>query len=284
MKRSTLIVLLILACLTTAAVSTQAAPGVTIEQMGMVAPGLRGYVLVADSDSAAEVNSFQFDITGNPHQVWENLAGPETILLDDQGPGYLPEWERWDTRLLNSSSQIISIPGFPITSETNDNSNPAGLTLTGVAGVGTLSVDGLSYTPTAAGPVMSFAQVIVPVGNTVEVDGLFITEISPGVAGPVVIDQTLAGVALLAGDANGDGTVNPTDLAALTLNWLGTDKVWTEGDFNFDGNVNPTDLADLTLNWLQSLPSSPAPVFAPEPGSIALLALGGAAILRRRRA
>ncbi len=82
------------------------------------------------------------------------------------------------------------------------------------------------------------------------------------------------------GDANGDGNVNPTDLAALTLNWLGTDAMWQGGDFNYDGVVNPTDLAALTLNWLESIPTAPATV--PEPTSLALLALGGVALVCRR--
>ncbi len=87
------------------------------------------------------------------------------------------------------------------------------------------------------------------------------------------------------GDGNLDGKVNPTDLADLTLNWLGSNKGWADGDYNGDGLVNPTDLAELTLNWLfdNGLGAQTAPATIPEPASVALLALGGIALLRRRR-
>ncbi|MCD6365320.1 MAG: trypsin-like serine protease [Planctomycetes bacterium] len=81
------------------------------------------------------------------------------------------------------------------------------------------------------------------------------------------------------GDCDRDGDVDATDLATLGINWSpsGTDKTWTQGDFSGDGNVDATDLADLGLNW------SPSGYAMPEPGTLALLALGGIAILRRRQ-
>ncbi|MCG8615164.1 MAG: dockerin type I domain-containing protein, partial [Desulfobacterales bacterium] len=89
------------------------------------------------------------------------------------------------------------------------------------------------------------------------------------------------------GDANGDGIVNPTDLASLTLNWLGTGQTWQGGDFNYDGTVNPTDLAAMTLNWLNSVTlvdgDSSGGGGVPEPTALALLGLGTVALMRRRR-
>ena len=264
-----------------ATVSTTLAQSVTVEQLGMVAPGLRGYQITADSGGAAEVNSFQFNVTGNPHQVWDANIGPATVFTDDQGPGFLAAWEAWDTRVLAPLSDLISIPGFPITSETNDGTNPAGLTLTGHAGVGDLSVDGMSYTPSTASSNTTFLQVIVPVGNTVDVDGSFITEVSPGVLQSVTINETLSGIALLEGDTDADGTVGPADLTTLKLNWLSSGKAWPDGDFNFDGSVGPADLTAMKLNWLASGPSAPQPESIPEPATAVLAVLGAGAFLRR---
>ncbi len=81
------------------------------------------------------------------------------------------------------------------------------------------------------------------------------------------------------GDTNLDHTVNPTDLATLTLNWLGAGG-WALGDFSGDGVINPTDLASLTLNWLNTNPTTPATV--PEPHTLALLAVAAAPLPRRR--
>jgi len=57
--------------------------------------------------------------------------------------------------------------------------------------------------------------------------------------------------ARIPGDANGDGKIDPTDLATLLDNWnpVGTGASWEEGDFNGDGKVDPTDLADLLDHW-----------------------------------
>jgi hypothetical protein len=86
------------------------------------------------------------------------------------------------------------------------------------------------------------------------------------------------------GDANNDGGVNVGDLGILAANWqqvtiLG--KSWDQGDFTGDDIVNVGDLGVLAANW--GWTGSPAGPKAPEPASLALLALGGLAMLRRRR-
>ena len=97
----------------------------------------------------------------------------------------------------------------------------------------------------------------------------------------------------LAGDANLDGTVNNTDLVALLTHFTLSGQTQATGDFNGDGTVNNTDLVALLTDYTQSLPGffpispaggglgSSAP--APEPASLALFGLGGAALLIRRR-
>ncbi len=80
------------------------------------------------------------------------------------------------------------------------------------------------------------------------------------------------------GDFNLDGEVNAGDLALLATNYglVGT-WGWATGDGNGDGNVDAGDLAMLATNYGTVV----HPV--PEPVTLSLLAVGGAALLRRRK-
>jgi hypothetical protein len=79
------------------------------------------------------------------------------------------------------------------------------------------------------------------------------------------------------GDFNLDGEVNAGDLALLATNY-GTvgDWGWATGDGNGDGNVDAGDLAMLATNYGTVVHT------VPEPVTMSLLAIGGAALLRRR--
>ena len=79
---------------------------------------------------------------------------------------------------------------------------------------------------------------------------------------------------LIPGDANKDDIVNAADFAILSANWLATGVGFAGGDFNLDGIVNAADFALLSGDWQSH---------APEPATMTVLALGGLALLRRRR-
>ena len=100
---------------------------------------------------------------------------------------------------------------------------------------------------------------------------------------------------LLPGDLNLDGDVDSSDYITLKENFGETDATWSHDDFNDDGLVGYDDLFALMTNF--GYKSNPHPIMTPpsggsistgdmaavpEPGSAILLALGAAALLRRR--
>ncbi len=91
----------------------------------------------------------------------------------------------------------------------------------------------------------------------------------------------------LAGDADHDGDVDSDDYIILKR-FLGEGRVWEEGDFDFDGDVDRHDLTLLMENYglfldYGVLDAPAAPGAVPEPAAATLLAIGGLALLRRRR-
>jgi hypothetical protein len=98
---------------------------------------------------------------------------------------------------------------------------------------------------------------------------------------------------MLPGDADLDGDVDSYDYITLKANFGRTDATWSQGDFNGDHLVGYEDFIALTTNFgynphlMMTPPSggyiSTGGTAMPEPGSAILLALGAAALLRRRR-
>ena len=90
------------------------------------------------------------------------------------------------------------------------------------------------------------------------------------------------GVAPIAGDANGDGKVDGSDVTILAGNWqygVGSSEetaTWSMGDFNGDGQVDGSDVTILAGNWQYGVDAAAASV--PEPSMIALAFAGLLAI------
>ena len=88
----------------------------------------------------------------------------------------------------------------------------------------------------------------------------------------------------LRGDLDGDGFVGINDLNIILTNW---NQVIPPGnptaDVNADGFVGIADLNIILANWNNGAPLPPGGAAVPEPATGALLTLGVAALIRRRR-
>ncbi len=80
------------------------------------------------------------------------------------------------------------------------------------------------------------------------------------------------------GDATFDGVCDTADYFALAGNWF-LEGFWPDGDFTCDGVVDTADYFVLADHWFLS-DTAGAP--APEPTTLALAALGAAALFSRR--
>ena len=93
-----------------------------------------------------------------------------------------------------------------------------------------------TYTPSSASVASASLQVIVK-----------------GAATQAYYDGAqwfIPGSTLKAGDVNGDGAINLTDLSLLSSHWnTASGATRAQGDLNGDGAVNLTDLSILSSNW-----------------------------------
>ncbi len=85
----------------------------------------------------------------------------------------------------------------------------------------------------------------------------------------------------ITGDLDGDGFVGIDDLNIVLANWnQNVPPANPLADPSGDGFVGIDDLNEVLGNWNAGTP--PAPAAVPEPAAVALLGLGGLAMLRRR--
>ena len=99
-------------------------------------------------------------------------------------------------------------------------------------------------------------------------------------------NSVLVGAELI-GDSNADGSVDLTDLSTVLNNFGSTTSAWTSGNFDGATTIDLTDLSDVLNNFGATNPNAsfaaPAVTATPEPTSLAMVGLGAAALLRRRK-
>ncbi len=90
------------------------------------------------------------------------------------------------------------------------------------------------------------------------------------------------------GDSNADGAVDLTDLSTVLNNFGSTTAAWTSGNFDGGPTIDLTDLSDVLNNFGATNPNASADaigvaVATPEPGTLAVLAMGAMAVMAKRR-
>ncbi|MCX5683616.1 MAG: PEP-CTERM sorting domain-containing protein, partial [Planctomycetota bacterium] len=130
-----------------------------------------------------------------------------------------------------------------------------------------------SLLPLPYGPATEYSEAN-PFGDT--------TDVAPNA---ILVRYTLIG------DVDLNGVVNDDDITLLTGNYLGTGMDWFGGDvFMYDGVVGDDDVTLQAGNYLGSVGQVTGGFVGvgeigavPEPATMGLLLLGGAALLARRR-
>jgi hypothetical protein len=168
---------------------------------------------------------------------------------------------------------------------------------------GTLTVNILDGGGTAAGDyvtLLSSLGGVAPAGPPAVTLGTLPVDWTSGTIdwvqqGPslwaLILSDLVAGVILQdPGDTNGDRIVDATDLtnfqAAFGLSGATLDALAFDADFDNDGDADLDDFVTLRQYFGTDFNPAPAPAnpaATPEPATMSLLALGGLAILRRRR-
>jgi len=163
------------------ALVSQANAAIVMQQVENAAPNanLQSFTVHAVAGAGELVNSIAgVSISGGIHNVTPAFGQPSVTRAQWDAPNGAGDqaWKVYDTYLLFSPSNASEVVGFiGSATETNDNSNPAGLSLSASGQSATIGLgsykfssatDQITLTPAAAAQDLAFLQVVLPKGTS----------------------------------------------------------------------------------------------------------------------
>ena len=113
-------------------------------------------------------------------------------------------------------------------------------------------------------------------GSTLDLNGLHLYCQGLDDQGAAILNGLL--INLMPGDVNGDWFVASDDLVTVLTWWGRTGMDRQHGDLTGEGFVGVDDYVEVLTYWGTGTPPEPTP----EPGTLGLLLMGGAILLRRK--
>ena len=218
--------------------------------------GFAGAIVEASLDTAFEVDYYVFDALAGTRVTIEAISK----VIADTDPTRLPD-------LVDMKIELLDKFLFPLTYP-----NAAGVSINDNQFEGTDSL---------------LLDVVIPASDTyfIEVSGSgFLGADKTGMYELYMMGFLPFPPPFLAGDLNADGFVGIDDLGIILANWNDTVTLGDlmSGDPSGDAFVGIDDLNIVLANWNAGIPPSSG-ASIPEPATLALLGIGGAFAIARRR-
>jgi len=244
-------------------------------ELNLIHSTVIGAVQAAGGSAAVEGTvTFAGDVSGNAAFTGTGQA----VFTADVSPGVMSF--EGDVTFGGSATLIIELGGQTPGDEHDQLIAGGELTPGGTLRISL--IDGLVPQAGDTFDILDFASVSAAAFTTIELPELVGREVWD--TSNLYTTGAISVIGMLAGDTDIDWDVDGVDYDTF-LNAFGTTGGW-QTDFDENGRVDLVDFAMMRGNFglgVESAPDSEFGVTTPEPATLTLLALGGLAVLRRRR-